>query len=341
MSATTFVTGATGFLGPYLVRELVAAGRPVVALARPTSSREALADLSPPELVWCTGDVTEPAGLERAVVRARELGGGTFDAIHAAGLVSYRTRDAERMRAVNVEGTWNVLAALRRAGAGRVLHVSSIVAVGRAPRGGVADEDSRFDAGGLGVPYVATKRAAEEIALGMTGELDVRAICPGAIFGPSAVASNGSRFLEALARGWTGPFLPPGAVAPVGAADVARGALLALERGARGRRWVLAERVLELRELVALVAPLVGARVPRWTVPRPLWRLVVAGARVADRVHPLDRVTPQSLTMLGERFAASGQRARRELGWDPEPISQVLERTVAALRAAGRLPALR
>lgn len=323
-----FVTGATGFLGEYVVRALARGGRAVHALARPGADRSRLADV---DVRWHAGDVLDPASLERALARVPPGAA----AVHAAAYISYRSRDRERMRATNVEGTWNVLAACRARGVAPVVHVSSIVAVGAAPPGVEMTEDFEFNLEHSTIAYVRTKRAAEDVALGMTGELDVRAVCPAAIFGSSARGSNTAEFLARLARG-IGPIAPPGALAVVGAQDVAAGIVAALERGRPGRRYLLVESWHTVLALSRLCARRLGARGPRWRCPRFAWRLVEALAVGLDRLHPLELATPQALAMVGLSFAARADRARDELGWRPRPFREVLDEAVGALERAGR-----
>ena len=327
MSAKVFVTGATGFLGEHVVRALVRQGSEVHALARATADRSRFADL---DVRWHLGDVLDPASLERALAEVP----GACRVIHAAAYISYRTRDRERMRATNVEGTWNVLAACRARAVERVVHVSSIVAVGAAPAGVEMTDDFEFNLGRSRIAYVRTKRAAEDVALGMTGELDVCAVCPAAIFGPSARGSNTAEFLRSLASG-LGPLAAPGALAVVGVEDVADGILAALEHGRSGSRYVLTESWYSLLELSQLCAERLGVRPPRQRCPRALWSLLIAAATGLDRLRPLEQATPQALAMLSLSFASRSERARSELGWSPRPFREVLDQTVRALGLVG------
>jgi nucleoside-diphosphate-sugar epimerase len=77
----------------------------------------------------------------------------------------------------------------------------------------------------------------------------------------------------------------------------------------------------------------------RRTIPRAVWPLVVALARVVDRVRPLEIATPQGLAMIGSRLLFDARKAREELGWRPRPFEQVLRETIAVLRERGLLPA--
>ncbi len=329
MSAAVLVTGATGFLGREIVRNLVARGRVVHALARTTSRRAPLADL---DLIWHEGDLTQRETLERA---ARAAGPGA-QLVHAAAVISYKSADRALLREVNVEGTQRLLDVAKEVGFSRVLHVSSIVAVGCARGAEALDEASAWSGGGLSA-YADTKRAAEEIALGALG-LDVRVVCPGAIFGPDP-STNTSIFLKRLIEGHLGGWVAPGSLSVVGVHDTAEGVCLALERGERGRRYLLVDRTFRLAELCRIAAVELGTfgrtvRVPR-TVPAPVWPAVVGCARLIDRVRPLAELTPQALAMLGVNWRGRADRARRELGWRPQPFESVLRETLRALLGEG------
>jgi dihydroflavonol-4-reductase len=327
------VTGATGFVGAALARDLAQRGHAVHALARASSDRSALSGV---DVRWHAGDLEDAASVERAVAAVCAAGERPWIA-HSAAVISYRTRDTELQRRVNVEGTRALLDACRRHPVGRVLHISSVVAVGHARPGELLDEDAPFNGAELGSDYVDTKRAAEELALRAAAELDLVVVNPGAIFGPNPRGGNTGRFLRELARGAVGPFAPPGSLSVVGVGDVAHGCVLALERGARGRRYLLVESAHTALEAFRVAARLLGVRAPRWTVPPPLWRPVVLAAGAADALRPTEVFTPHAMRLLGVHFRFHAERARAELGWRPRPFEEVLRATIDELHSRGAL----
>lgn len=330
MKPPVFLTGATGFVGGELARRLLARGHAVHALAREGADRS---DFAGHDVAWHTGDLLDRAALERGL----DAAGSLAWVAHVAAVISYRTRDAELQRRVNVEGTRTLLEACRRKSVARVLHMSSVVAVADSPDGLERDEDAAFNGARLRVDYVDTKRAAEELALAAARDLDLVVVNPGAIFGANPRGGNTVRFLRQLAAGRIGPLAPPGSLSVVGVGDVAEGSILALERGARGRRYLLVESARSTLAVFSLAAEMLGVRGPRAAAPRPLWELASAAARVADRVKPAELMSPQTLRMLGLHYRLSGARARRELGWAPVPFERVLRATIDDLRAAGSL----
>ena len=334
--AAVLVTGGTGFVGSTLVRRLAAAGRQVHVLARASSGRDHLADLP---LTWHTGDLVEPESIRLAIERfaaSAKRAGLAAHVVHAAALISYRTRDTVRSWRVNLEGTRALLDACGAANVARVCHVSSVVAVGQAPDAASAlDESAAFDGERLRCDYVTTKRAAEDLVLSLARERNAVVVNPGAIFGPAPKPSNTTLFVASLGRRLRGTLAPPGSLGVVGVEDVARGIELALTRGRSARRYVLVESNWTLGELMALVASELGGRPPRARVPPALWPAVVTLAGIVDRIRPIQVAAPQALRLLGEHYRFDARRAREELGWNPRPFREVLRETVDWMRASG------
>src|SRR5579883_2035083 len=147
------VTGASGFLGAHLCRRFVQDGHEVTALCRPTSDDRAIAELP---LRRVDGDVTNPADVRAAVVEQDAV-------IHAAGNLAYWRQVRSTQTRVNVDGTRHIAVACREAGIRRLVHVSSVAAIGIPRRGdGPADEDFRFNLGTTGLNYHRSKALAEE-----------------------------------------------------------------------------------------------------------------------------------------------------------------------------------
>lgn len=333
MKAQVLVTGGTGFLGSEIVRVLVEHGHEVDVLARASADRSLLRGVP---VRWREGDLLDEgalaAALEKLVARGRPAW-----VVHSAAVISYATRDRELQRRANVEGTRIVLEACRRQRIERLLHISSVVAVGHARAGELLDEDAPYNNAELRCDYADTKRAAEELALAATAELDVVVVNPGAIFGPSPRAPNTVKFLQQLARGPRLPFTPPGSLSVVGVRDVAEGCRLALERGRRGRRYLLCESAWTSLESFQFAARRLGVAPPRRAAPAALWRALELGVTALDTFAPPKLLAPTAVRMLGAHFRFDSARARTELGWTPAPFEAVLDETIAALRSRGEL----
>lgn len=338
-SRLVFVTGATGFLCAEVARRLAARGDEVHALARATADKGVLSGI---DVHWHAGDLTDAASLEAACWKMAERSFATrrtWDLVHGAALISYKSKDRSSAVAINVEGTRRLLEAARGSGVGRIVHVSSVVAVGACTSDEVLDESAEFNLARCGVDYVITKREAEEIALAASKDLDLVVVNPGAIFGPVERRSNTARFIRQVALG-KGPIAaPPGTIGVLGVADAADGVVLALERGRRGQRYVLTESWIRSRDLFEAVAAEFGRRGPWFTVPRAVWPVLVLSARAWDRLFPIDLAPPQGLVMLARDLRFDSSKARRELGWSPRPFAEVLKSTIASLAERGLLRA--
>ena len=221
------VTGATGLVGNNVARALLARGDRVRVLTRATSDPRPLAGLN---IEIAKGDVRDAAAVEAAV-------GGVDRVVHAAAYVHIGWTQFDASRAINVGGTANVAASARRAGA-RLVHVSSVDAMGLLPHGQASDEETPV-AGGVLCPYVVTKREAEQVVLAEIAQgLDATIVNPAYMIGPWDWKPSSGRMLLEVARN-------RGLVAPLGTnnfcdvRDVAQGIVTAADRGAAGRRDIL------------------------------------------------------------------------------------------------------
>ena len=333
--SVVLVSGATGFVGGFLVRALLARGDEVHAVARKSSDRGILHG---ERVVWHSAELTDRDSLmicaQSASERAKQLG-VDFHAVHGAAVISYKRGDRELQERVNVGGTRSFLAACREAGVERLVHVSSVVAVGVASTPDeVLDESAIYNGSVLRNDYTDTKREAEIAALSESSSMKVVVVNPGAIYGEARVLSNTARFLETLRLHPTvGRIAPPGSLSCVGVEDVANGIVLALERGASGQRYLLTESNLRLSELYDRVARHHGRRARTAAVAPALWNVVLSGSSVLDRFRRLEFATPQALRLLGAHFRFSSARARTELGWKPAAFDEVLEQTLSWLSA--------
>ncbi len=309
------VTGATGFVGSAVVRELLAEGVEVRALARATSS---LANLEGLAVEITRGDLGDSLALRQAV-----RGCGTV--YHLAALYSTRAEDAGRLYEVNIQGTERLLAAAQEAGVGRFVHTSTIGTIGRPPGGGLAREEYPYREWESGSHYARSKALAEARALAAAAAgFPVVVVNPCAPVGARdrGPSSTGARILAVL-RGQIPSFVP-GGINFVAVRDVARGHLLAAERGRTGERYILghAQGNLDRDAFVRLVAQAAGMPVPRLHRRNPLGRL---GEALAPRRRGRQ---PEALT-------ADPRRAIAELGLPQTPLAEAFAEAVAWFRANG------
>ena len=307
------VTGATGLVGNNVVRLLVERGQAVRVLARNPTDKS-LAGLP---LDTVAGDVCDPDAVGRAVEGADRI-------IHAAARVHLGWTGLELQHSVNVEGTRNVANAAMKAGV-RMIHVSSVDALGLGSRSQPADEECPPE-GSVLCPYVVTKRAAERTLTQLVADgLDAVIVNPVYMFGPWDWKPSSGRMILEVARGWA-LLAPPGGNDFADVRDVAAGILAAAERGQRGRRYILGGEPLSYLEAWRMIADVVGVRGPRRRMLRP--GLFIAG-RFGDlwaKVRGVEGdINSAAIAMSRLEHHYSYARAAAELEYRPRPARGAIE----------------
>lgn len=311
---TTLVTGASGFLGRHLVAALLARGDDVRALVRRDTDAGALAAQGV--------DVVRAELCDRTTLQRAAAGCGLV--FHLAGLVSHEHARLEELRAVNVDGTRNLLAALEPAA--RVVHVSSVAAIGPAPSPDrPADEGQVFPAAALRFPYAATKHAGEEVALAAAAAgADIVVANPGFLLGPGDIHRVSTWPIDAYVSGIL-RFTTTGGLCFVDARDVSAGLLALAAHGRRGERTILAssEGNCGWEEFFARVACVSGVR--RRTVALPPWFAAAGVALVRGR----GPVSPGEVRAAAHWWFYDGSKAEHELSFRSRPIEETIRDTIA------------
>lgn len=327
------VTGATGHLGNVLVRQLCEQGERVRAMVLPGEDCRALEEL-PVEMV--EGNVLSLQDLQR-----------TFEGVevvyHLAGLISILPGRDENVWQVNVQGTRNVLEAARMAGVRRLVYTSSIHALKRIPEGRVIDEHIPFDPQTEISDYDRSKATASLAVLDAVRNegFDAVIVCPTGIVGPYdfRLSEMGHLIVDALHRRLN--FSVDGAFDFVDVRDVARGHILACERGRSGEVYILSGEQICIYNLVKQVQELAGVHSMVVNVP---FSLACFSARFASRLgswrQRKPRFTQYSLQTVRDNSVISSSKAQNELGYHPRSLRESLQDTVQWwLGRTGRQPA--
>ncbi len=308
------VTGATGFVGAFAVRRLLDGGATVRILRRASSPLGLLGDAAD-AVEHAVGDVTDAESVREAVR-------GITHVVHVAATVAFGPRDGARLRAVNVAGTAHVVDAALAEGVTRLVHTSSIAALGRSAAGGVVDEETPWTAGRANTRYAVSKRDAEmEVWRGVAEGLDAVAVHPALVFGPGRTGEGTQALVDRVAAGRM-RFAPPGATAVVDVRDVADGIAAALTRGETGGRYILASENLPWTAILTLLADALGVAPPTGVVPAPVLAAAGALADVWARLGGTPGLSRETARTAAGTYAYSNARAVDSLGLSFRPFAE-------------------
>ena len=323
----SLVTGGTGFVGANLVRELLTDGDRVRVLARPGGDRRALAGC---DVEIVDGDLLDAASVRRATT-------GMERVYHVAADYRLWAPDPSALFRANVDGTRHVLEAAVAAGAARIVYTSTVGALGIPKDGRPGDETTPVTLADMVGPYKASKFVAEEVAREVAARgAPVVIVNPSAPVGPWDVkpTPTGQMIVDFL-RGKMIASLDTGLnIAHV--RDVARGHILAAERGRIGERYVLGAVNLSLLDIFRALAGLTGLPAPRFRVPYALAWIAAAGMEGVARLRGGAPAVPlTAVRMARKRMFFSADKAVRELGLPQTPAERALGDAVEWFLANG------
>ena len=326
------ITGASGLLGSNLAECLITAGHQVVAIKRAGSQVAHLADLA---IAWHDAELSDTAGMTRAFA-------GCTAVFHCAAAVTMVKTVSPAMTAANVTGTANVIDACIAAKVDRLVHTSSVVAVGLTTNGTPSDETARwnFAEEGLVDAYAITKHQAEQLVTAAARDrLDAVIVNPVYMFGPRDARPSSGKMIVDVVRGRI-PGLTPGLNNFVDVRDVARGMIAAWHQGRRGERYILGGHEMSYGELFRFVAKVAHVKPPRLTLPHPLAWLVGKAGDLYERAgrDPLVNST-QIRYAYTDKFRFASTKAARELGYQISPLEPAIVDAIAWFRAHQILPA--
>ena len=326
-----FVTGATGFVGSAVARQLIARGCKVRVLTRPNNDRRNLNDL---DVEIVEGDLLLPETLGPALE-------GCCGLFHVAADYRIWTRDVAGMFAANVDGTRSILQAAADAGVERAVYTSSVAVLGINPSGIPSNEDTTVSYGDMVGVYKQSKYRAEEACnevIEKTG-LDCVIVNPSTPIGPNDVKPTPTgRIIVEAATNKMPAYVDTGLnVAHVD--DVAKGHILAFEKGEQGRRYILGGDDMTLKEILYSVAESANSRPPKFQIPRgpiyPLAYVAEAWSNLTGVGEPF--VTVDGLKMSKKKMFFSSERAVQELGYQHRAGTLAIQDAVNWFRDNGYL----
>ena len=310
------VTGGTGFIGSNLAIALVREGYRVRILRRADSDLRAI---SSAEVEHRRGDVRDIDSLKRAM-------SGCDTVFHTAAVVSYWRRDREKMYDTNIAGTKNVVAACLESGIEKLVHTSSVAAIGFPEEGNWADETNIFNWEPYDVGYRISKHRAElEVLQGIKHGLPAVVVNPSIVMGPRDIHYNGGQIVRDIYRKRLFFFIE-GGMNIVHVQDVVRGHIAAASKGRVGERYILCGENLAIRDVFRITAEVVGGIVPRWKVPASVVRKAAFLAEVIGNLtNSKPWLTRELVTRAGSNYFFSSAKAQRELGYTITPFRAAVE----------------
>ena len=325
-----FVTGATGFIGGHVVRQLRGRGDEVTCLVRDRAKAQPLADLGC-ELI--EGDLSDTA----ALVRGME---GVDAAIHGAAVyeVGIPKRDHAAMYEANVIGTERALRAALDAKVPKVVYISTVAAFGNT-RGEVVDEAYVHPADDYTSFYEETKVQAHRIAKRLIEEESLPCVIvqPGGVYGPDDHSALGRQMEQFVDGKMPMIAFPDLGMNLVHVDDVAAGVLLALDKGEVGESYVLGGQITTMREIIETLGGIVDRKAPKRAMPTPLLKAMTPLGPVVGKVMNQGPNLGELIKSAdGVTFWAKHDKAMAELGYAPRGLEQGLRDTLAA---EGKLPA--
>lgn len=324
-----FVTGATGFIGAAIVRELLRDGIAVRVLVRPGADTRNLQGL---DLEFRQGDLRDPASLKTGVA-------GCTQVFHAAADYRLWTRDPGAMYRANVDGTRAVLEAAEAAGVERVVYTSSVGTLGNPGNGTPGTEETPVAFSEMVGHYKKSKFLAEREA-----ERFLERGLPLVIVNPSTPVGShdikptptGKIIVDFLNRKMPA-YLDTG-LNLISVEDCARGHVLAARHGRIGRKYILGNRNLTLREIFAMLSAITGLPAPKVRLP---YYPILAAAWINEGISRLtgrEPLIPLTGVQMARKFMFfDPSRAITELGLPQTPVETALEQAVAWFRANGYL----
>ncbi len=319
----TLVTGATGFLGRHLIDALLARGDRVRALVR---SQTDAADLATLPIEIARGDVMQPDTIEAAMC-------GVARVYHTAAMVDIGSSIDHGMSRLNTEGTRNVLAAAWRAGVERVVYTSSVGAIGAGDVRTRLDEDDTYSGRGTSLPYQRSKLLADRAAMNFLDRgLPLVPVYPTLFMGPGDRYLRTTHSILSFLVG-RAPAYIAGGFGLSDVRDVARGHLLAMDRGEIGRRYILGGTNISLFQFYKTLESITGLRAPTLRIPAFLGHVAATVTKWAEPIRGKPAViTHGDVDSARLYWFYDYSRARDELGLTCRPVAETLRDAVAWLR---------
>jgi len=323
-----FVTGATGFLGSHVARQLLAMGAELRLLVRPTSRTDNIDDLAAERVI---GDLRDPESLKKGMA-------GCEFVFHVAADYRLWARHGQELYDSNVEGTRNILQAARETDVRRVIYTSSVATMGFGNNGRLTDEGTPVTISNMIGDYKRSKFMAERLVIeaGQAGQ-NIVMVNPTTPIGERDIkpTPTGRIVVDFLRRKF--PAYVDTGLNLVDVVDCAEGHLLAMEKAVPGERYILGGENLTLKQILDKLATITGLPSPKVKLPYAMaFASGVVDTLVTGKMLKREpRVTLDAVRMGRKKMFVSSAKAERELGWKPRPVDGALRRAAEWFLANG------
>ncbi len=327
MQQKILVTGGTGFVGSYLLRYLVQKGyQHIIAIKRSTSSM-ALVETVKDKITWVEGDILDVVFLE-------EIMAGVEQVYHCAALVSFDPKGAAAMRQVNIEGTANIVNMALLHKVQKLVHISSIAALGMSKPGETQDEQTSWKEDKDTSNYAKSKYYSEmEVWRGIAEGLNAAILNPSIILGSGLWDSGTGTLFNLYATGF--PFYSEGIGGVVDVRDVARMAIQLMNADIKEERFIVNGENISYQKLFTLIASSAQVKKPRVKLNRLLkglgWRWEWLKASFTGATPS---ITKESLKSADNQTYYNNQKSIDVFSFEYTPIEETIRETVAQYKIA-------
>lgn len=319
------VTGANGHLGNTIIRRLVSQGKKVRGLVLKNDHRNFLRNLGV-EII--RGDILDKYAIDKLFAHSEKY---CVKVIHAASLITIKSKYDPSIYTVNIIGTQNILKACKKYGVKKLVYVSSVHAIPEKNNNKLIKEISYFDPNKVVGHYSKSKAIATQHVLSSVGDsFDIVVVHPSGIIGPYDFGLNGHltklilQYIKGSLR-----FYVDGGYNFVDVRDVAKGILLALEKGKNGETYILSGHYASIKDLLQIVSYIIGYKPLKAKVP---YELVNSLSPIIElfynSINRQPLLTPYSLYTLKSNSNFSHLKATKQLGYTSRPLVETLNDTI-------------
>lgn len=323
------VTGATGFIGGFLTKKLLHQKHKVKILRRKNSD---ISELKKLPIEHCIGDITDLESLRNALT-------GVHSVFHLAGKISYSKLERTSMENINVQGTENILQACKEKKIQRLVHVSSVAAVGSGlKQDEILNENSAYNTAAFQLGYSETKKAGEDrvIQESKKGNIDAVIVNPSVVYGPSDVRKSSRQVPLKIARGKF-LFYTQGGISLAYIEDVVEGLYQAWKKGRTAERYILGGENVTLKATFQMIAKEAHVPPPRIYLPPTLLRMLGLWGDVLEKKGLKCFVNSEQARVVTLFHWFDSSKAKKELGFESRPAKYAISQSVKWMREKGLL----